>query len=155
MPSIQVRDVSKAYGSKRLFLDVNVEFGEGKRYGITGPNGAGKSTFLKILSGELEPDAGSVSRPARTSVLQQDQYAYERDRVLSVVLMGNKRLWAAMEEKEQLIALPNLTDQQGERLGELEGVIAEEDGYSAEADAGELLSGLGIPENEHEKTMRE
>jgi ATPase subunit of ABC transporter with duplicated ATPase domains len=136
-------------------VDVAVEFGEGKRYGITGPNGAGKSTFLKILAGELEPDAGSVSRPARTSVLKQDQYAHERDRVLSVVLMGNKRLWAAMEEKEQLIALPNLTDKQGERLGELEGVIAEEDGYSAEADAGELLSGLGIPEAEHEKAMRE
>jgi len=155
MPSIQVNDVSKAYGQKRLFQEVTVEFGEGRRYGLTGPNGAGKSTFLKIVSGDLEADSGHVNRPERTGVLKQDQFAYEKMLVLSVVLMGNKRLWAAMQEKEELLAKEELTNKQGELLGELEGVIAEEDGYSAESDAAELLSGLGIPESEHEKQMRE
>lgn len=155
MPSIQVNDVSKAYGKKRLFIEVTTEFSEGKRYGLTGPNGAGKSTFLKVVSGELEADTGHVKRPERTGVLKQDQFAYERMQVLSVVLMGNARLWAAMQEKEELLAKENLTDKQGELLGELEGVIAEEDGYQAESDASELLSGLGIPESEHEKQMRE
>ncbi|HWZ88318.1 MAG TPA: ATP-binding cassette domain-containing protein, partial [Polyangiaceae bacterium] len=155
MPSIQINDVSKAYGKKRLFQEVTVEFTEGKRYGLTGPNGAGKSTFLKIVSGELEPDSGHVHRPERTGVLKQDQFGFEKMIVLSVVLMGNQRLWAAMQEKEELLAKETLTDKQGELLGELEGVIAEEDGYSAESDAAELLSGLGIPESEHEKQMRE
>src|SRR6188768_2923919 len=155
MPSIHVNDVSKAYGKKRLFQEVSVEFSEGKRYGLTGPNGAGKSTFLKIVSGELEPDSGHVVRPERTGVLKQDQFGFEKMLVLSVVLMGNQRLWAAMQEKEELLAKETLTDKQGELLGELEGVIAEEDGYSAESDAAELLSGLGIPESEHEKQMRE
>ena len=155
MPSINVNDVSKAYGKKRLFQEVSVEFSEGKRYGLTGPNGAGKSTFLKIVSGELEPDSGHVSRPERTGVLKQDQFGFEKMIVLSVVLMGNHRLWGAMQEKEELLAKETLTDKQGELLGELEGVIAEEDGYSAESDAAELLAGLGIPESEHEKQMRE
>ena len=155
MPSINVNDVSKAYGKKRLFQEVSVEFSEGKRYGLTGPNGAGKSTFLKILSGELEPDSGHVHKPERTGVLKQDQFGFEKMIVLSVVLMGNQRLWAAMQEKEELLAKETLTDKQGELLGELEGVIAEEDGYSAESDAAELLAGLGIPESEHEKQMRE
>ena len=101
---------------------------------------------MKILSGELEPDTGSISRPRKTSVLKQDQFAFEELRVLDVVIMGNKPLWAAMQEKEQLLALPNLTDDQGNRLGELETTIAEEDGYTAESDAGELLEGLGIPD---------
>jgi ATPase subunit of ABC transporter with duplicated ATPase domains len=155
MPSIQINDVSKAYGKKRLFQEVTVEFSEGKRYGLTGPNGAGKSTFLKIVSGELESDSGHVHKPERTGVLKQDQFGYEKMIVLSVVLMGNQRLWAALQEKEELLAKETLTDKQGELLGELEGVIAEEDGYSAESDAAELLSGLGIPESEHEKQMRE
>jgi ATPase subunit of ABC transporter with duplicated ATPase domains len=155
MPSIQINDVSKAYGKKRLFQEVSVEFSEGKRYGLTGPNGAGKSTFLKIVSGELESDSGHVHKPERTGVLKQDQFGFEKMIVLSVVLMGNQRLWAAMQEKEELLAKETLTDKQGELLGELEGVIAEEDGYSAESDAAELLSGLGIPESEHEKQMRE
>ncbi|HEY0465971.1 MAG TPA: ATP-binding cassette domain-containing protein, partial [Polyangiaceae bacterium] len=155
MPSINVNDVSKAYGKKRLFQEVSVEFTEGKRYGLTGPNGAGKSTFLKIVSGELEPDSGHVHKPERTGVLKQDQFGFEKMIVLSVVLMGNHRLWAAMQEKEELLAKETLTDKQGELLGELEGVIAEEDGYSAESDAAELLAGLGIPESEHEKQMRE
>jgi ATPase subunit of ABC transporter with duplicated ATPase domains len=146
MPSIQVLNVSKHYGSKRLFEDVGVNFSDGKRYGLTGPNGAGKSTFMKILAGDLEPDAGSISRPEKTSVLRQDQFAFEDYRVLDAVIMGNKRLWDAMTEKETLLALADLTDEQGARLGELEGVIAEEDGYTAESEATTLLDGLGIPE---------
>ncbi len=155
MAAIEVFDVSKAYGEKRLFQEVAVSFSPGRRYGLTGPNGAGKSTFLKIIAGDLEPDSGNVRRPERTSVLKQDQFAFESWRALDVVIMGNARLWAALEEKELLLAKPNVTDAEGVRLGELEGTIAEEDGYSAEADAGELLSGLGIPESDHEKCMSE
>jgi ATPase subunit of ABC transporter with duplicated ATPase domains len=155
MAAIDVEDVSKAYGGKRLFLEVHTTFSAGRRYGLTGPNGAGKSTFLKILSGELEADTGQVRRPKRTSVLKQDQFAYESWRALDVVIMGNARLWEAMSEKHELLGKPKVTDAEGIRLGELEGVIAEEDGYTAESDAGELLSGLGIPEADHEKVMSE
>src|SRR3954462_9608519 len=112
MASIQVTGVTKAYGGKRLFEDVNVGFSEGRRYGLTGPNGAGKSTFMKILAGLLSPDTGVVGRPEKTSVLSQDQFAYEDRRVVDVVLMGNKRLWAVMEEKERLLALPTISDAQ-------------------------------------------
>jgi ATPase subunit of ABC transporter with duplicated ATPase domains len=156
MSNLQVSSVTKSYGAKKLFEDVTVNFTAGKRYGLTGPNGAGKSTFMKILAGDLEPDTGGqVSRPEKTSVLRQDQFAYEEFRVLDVVLRGSKKLWAAMQEKEQLLALPEITDDQGHRLGELEMFIGEEDGYSAEADAGALLAGLGIPTANHEGTMRE
>jgi ATPase subunit of ABC transporter with duplicated ATPase domains len=155
MSAIQVTSVTKAFAGKRLFDDVNVSFSPGRRYGLTGPNGAGKSTFMKILEGIVEPDNGTVSRPTKTSVLKQEQFAFEDQRVLDVVLMGNKPLWAAMHEKEGILALPELTDAQGERLGELEHVIAEEDGYTADADAGELLAGLGIPQPQHDKPMKE
>src|SRR6185369_17295219 len=106
MANLQVSSVTKSYGSKRLFEDVTVNFTAGKRYGLTGPNGAGKSTFMKILSGDLDPDTGTVARPAKTSVLRQDQFGYEDVRVLDVVVQGSKRLWAAMTEKEQILALP-------------------------------------------------
>jgi ATPase subunit of ABC transporter with duplicated ATPase domains len=155
MPSIEVQDVSKAYGSKRLFREVHVRFDGGRRYGLTGPNGAGKTTFLAIVAGELEADSGFVQRPKRTSVLAQDHYAFESWRALDVVIMGNARLWKALAEKQELTANAELSDADGERLGELECVIAEENGYSAEADAGELLGGLGIPESDHEKCMSE
>ena len=155
MSCIEVLDVSKAYGSKRLFQQVNVRFDAGRRYGLTGPNGAGKSTFLKIVSGELEADSGFVQRPKRTGVLRQDHYAFESWRALDVVMMGNARLWAALSEKQTLVSKVDLSDDDGVRLGELESVIAEENGYSAEADAGELLSGLGIAESDHEKPMSE
>ena len=155
MASIQVQEVTKVYGLKKLFIDVSVNFSSGRRYGITGPNGAGKSTFLKILSGELEPDTGSVHRPKRTGVLKQDHFAYESWRVLDVVISGNQSLWEALEEKQTLLAQATHSDAEGVRLGEIECVIAEENGYSAEADAGELLSGLGIPESDHEKCMSE
>src|SRR3954467_14226891 len=155
MAAIEVEDVSKSYGGKRLFLEVRTTFNAGRRYGLTGPNGAGKSTFLKIGSGELEADTGHVRRPQRTSVLKQDQFAFESWRAFDVVIMGNARLWAAMAEKHELLGKANVTDAEGIRLAELEGEIAEEDGYTAESDAGELLSGLGIPESDHEKVMSE
>jgi ATPase subunit of ABC transporter with duplicated ATPase domains len=155
MASIQVQEVSKRYGQKRLFTDVTVTFSSGRRYGMTGPNGAGKSTFLKILSGDLEADTGHVQRPQRTSVLKQDQFAFESWRAVDVVIMGNARLWGALQEKEELLAKRDLSNADGERLGELEGTIAEENGYTAQADASTLLSGLGISEEDHEKVMSE
>src|SRR5678815_3655626 len=155
MPTLQVTQVTKAYGQKRLFEDVDVAFSEHRRYGLTGPNGAGKSTFMKILAGELDPDTGTVSRPKKTSVLKQDQFAYEDVRVLDVVLQGNQTLWAVLQEKEGLLHKPELTDDDGHRLADLETVIAEEDGYTAESDAAALLSGLGVPEGDHTRLMRE
>ena len=129
MSNLQVSSVTKSYGAKKLFEDVSVNFTPGKRYGLTGPNGAGKSTFMKILAGDLQPDTGgSVSRPEKTSVLRQDQFGYEDVRVLDVVMRGAKKLWAAMAEKEALLALPEITDEQGSHLGELEMIIGEEDG---------------------------
>ena len=155
MANLQVSLVTKSYGSKKLFEDVTVNLTAGKRYGLTGPNGAGKSTFMKILAGDLEPDTGSVARPDKTSVLRQDQFGYEDVRVLDVVLRGAKRLWAAITEKEKILALPNISDEDGHRLGELECIIAEEDGYSAESDAATLLAGLGIPADGFDGPMRE
>src|SRR5438045_3049789 len=152
---IQVTNVTKAFAGKKLFESVSTTFPPGRRYGLTGPNGAGKTTFMKILSGDLEPDSGTISRPKRLSVLKQDQYAYEDKRVIDVVLMGNRILWDAMHEKEKLLAKHDLSNEEGARLGELEGVIAEEDGYSAEAEAATLLDGLGVFEEEHLRLMRE
>src|SRR5688572_29639901 len=108
MANLQVSSVTKSYGSKKLFEDVTVNFTAGKRYGLTGPNGAGKSTFMKILAGDLDPDSGNVARPEKTSVLRQDQFGFEEVRVLDVVLRGAKKLWSAMAEKEQILALPNI-----------------------------------------------
>jgi ATPase subunit of ABC transporter with duplicated ATPase domains len=152
---ISVQNVSKAFGPKKLFEDVNVAFPPGRRYGLTGPNGAGKSTFMKILTGDEDSDTGNVLRPKKMGILRQDQFAYEDNRVIDVVLMGNAELWAAMQEKEQLLAKGDaLTDEDGTKLGELEGVIAEEDGYTAESSAAELLDGLGIPQEAHEQPMK-
>src|SRR5689334_10808535 len=155
MANVQVSLVTKSYGSKKLCEDVTVNFTAGKRYGLTGPNGAGKSTFMKILAGDLDPDDGSVARPDKTSVLRQDQFGYEDVRVLDVVLRGAKRLWAATTAKAEILARHTISDEEGHRLGELECIIAEEDGYSAESDAATLLSGLGIPANGLDGPMRE
>ncbi len=151
---ISVQNVSKAYGPKKLFEDVDVAFAPGNRYGLTGPNGAGKTTFMKILSGDEEPDSGQIHKPKKLGILRQDHFRYEDNRVLDVVLMGNQLLWEAMSEKERLLAKPEINDADGHRLAELEGVIGEEDGYSAEADASELLMGLGIEEPWHDQPMR-
>jgi ATPase subunit of ABC transporter with duplicated ATPase domains len=143
---ITVSDLSMNFGAQMLFENVNVTFNAGERYGLTGPNGAGKSTFMKIVSGDIEPMSGHVSRPKRLGILRQDHTQFDEHRILDVVLMGNENLWRALSEKETLIAKgDDLSEAEGNRLGELEITIAEEDGYMAETEATELLIGLGIP----------
>src|SRR5512138_724404 len=151
---ISVQNVTKAYGPKKLFEDVDVSFAPGNRYGLTGPNGAGKTTFMKIIGGDEEADTGQILRPKKLGILRQDQFRYEDNRVLDVVLMGNEVLWDAMCEKEKLLAKPEISDEDGHRLAELEVAIGEEDGYAAEADAAELLQGLGIEQPWHDQPMR-
>ena len=152
---LSVSNVSMRYGAKVLFDEVSTSFMPGKRYGVTGPNGAGKSTFMKLLTGELEPQKGSVVRPRKLGVLSQDQFAFDRYRVIDAVIMGNRRLWAAMEEREAIYSKLEMTDEDGMKLGELEGIVGEEDGYNAESDAAILLQGLDIPDDEHERKMSE
>lgn len=155
---LNVFEVTQSYGTKVLFNNVTVSFTPGKRYALTGPNGAGKSTFMSFLCGDEEPQKGWVKRPKKTSVLRQDQYAYDDFRVLDTVMMGNKGLWAALQEKDALLARcdagEEFTDEMGMRLGELEGTLAEEDGYTAESEAATLLEGLGIDESLHEGKMK-
>src|SRR5438046_6931991 len=127
---ISVSGVSMRFGSKILFDDVTTTFSADRRYGLTGPNGAGKSTFMKLLTGEVEPQKGTVVRPRKLGVLRQDQFAFDAYRVLDTVIMGNQRLWAAMEERDRIYEKPEITNQDGMRLGELEGIVGEEDGYS-------------------------
>jgi ATPase subunit of ABC transporter with duplicated ATPase domains len=152
---ISVQDVSMRFGSKLLFEDVTTTFSKGRRYGLSGPNGSGKSTFMKLLTGESLPQKGTVVRPRKLGVLSQDQFAFDQFRVIDTVIMGNDRLWQALQAREILYAKPDLTDADGIRLGELEGIVGEEDGYSAESDAAVLLQGLDIPHAVHEKTMAE
>src|SRR5208283_1682622 len=123
---ISVSNVTMRYGSKLLFEDVSVTFTDGRRYGLTGPNGSGKSTFMKILSGELDAQKGAVVRPRKLGVLSQDQFAFDAHRVIDTVIMGNKPLWAAMEERDRIYEKSDLSDQDGMRLGELEGIIGDE-----------------------------
>jgi ATPase subunit of ABC transporter with duplicated ATPase domains len=146
--------VTKRFGPKILFENVSMQFDPGKRYGLTGANGAGKSTLLKMLEGNEETDTGSITIPGklRLGVLRQNHFEYEQERIIDTVIMGNKALWDTMQEKERLLA-GEVTDEIGIRLGELEGTIAEEDGYTAEGDAAELLVGLGIPADKHESKM--
>jgi ATPase subunit of ABC transporter with duplicated ATPase domains len=152
---ISVSNVTMRYGSKLLFEDVSVTFTSGRRYGLTGPNGAGKSTFMKVLTGEIDAQKGTVVRPRKIGVLKQNQYEFDAYRVIDTVIMGNKGLWAALEEREQIYAKPELTDEDGSRLGELEGIVGDEDGYEAEANAAILLQGLDIPDEVHERRMSE
>jgi ATPase subunit of ABC transporter with duplicated ATPase domains len=152
---ISVSNVTMRYGSKILFEDVSTAFTPGRRYGLTGPNGSGKSTFMKVLAGELEPQKGTVVRPRKLGVLRQDQFAFDAYRVIDTVIMGNKPLWAALEERDRIYAKAEMTDADGMRLGELEGTIGDEDGYTAESDAAVLLDGLDIAEPLHERKMGE
>jgi ATPase subunit of ABC transporter with duplicated ATPase domains len=146
--------LTKRFGPKILFENVSMQFDPGKRYGLTGANGAGKSTLLKMLSGLEDSDTGSITIPGnlRLGVLKQNHFEYDKERILDTVLMGNKALWDAMQEKEQLLA-GHVTDEIGVRLGELEGTIAEENGYAAESEAAELLVGLGILAEKHADAM--
>ncbi|HEX4914301.1 MAG TPA: ATP-binding cassette domain-containing protein [Vicinamibacterales bacterium] len=143
------------FGSKVLFDEVTTTFSVGRRYGLTGPNGAGKSTFMKLLTGEIQPQKGNVVRPKKLGVLRQDQFAFDQFRVTDTVIMGNKRLWSALEEREFLYAKGDMTDEDGMRLGELEGIVGEEDGYEAESNAAILLQGLDIPDELHSRKMSE
>ncbi len=154
---ISVNNISLRYGSQKLFEDVNLLFTPGHCYGVIGANGAGKSTFLKILSGDIEPNTGDVSIAANTrmSVLKQDHFEYDDCQVLQTVIMGNKRLYEIMVEKDAIYAKPDFTDDDGIRASELEAEFAEMDGWSAEAEASSLLQGLGIPTNLHERIVSE
>ena len=152
---LSVSNVSMRYGSKVLFDDVSVNFVPGRRYGLTGPNGAGKSTFMKLLTGDLDPQKGTVVRPRKFGVLRQDQFAFDAYRAIDTVIMGNKPLWAALEERDRIYEKPEMTDADGMRLGELEGIVGDEDGYTAESDAAILLQGLDIPEEIQERKMSE
>ena len=145
------------FGARILFDEVTCTFLTGRRYAISGPNGAGKSTLMKILSGEIEPAKGSVTRPKKLGVLRQDQFAFDAYRVIDTVVMGNAPLWAALQERETLYNKPHeeLTDEDGMRLGELEGIVGEEGGYTAESDAAVLLDGLGVDASLHERRMGE
>lgn len=152
---ISVSNVSMRFGAKVLFDEVSTGFTPGKRYGLSGPNGAGKSTFMKLLTGEIEPQKGTVVHPKKIGVLSQDQFAFDRNRAIDTVIMGNKRLWAATEERDKIYSKPEITDADGMRLGEIEGIVGEEDGYTAESDAAILLQGLDIPDELHERKMGE
>ncbi|MDD7795206.1 ABC-F family ATP-binding cassette domain-containing protein [Clostridium sp. 'White wine YQ'] len=154
---INVTNVSLRYGDKKLFEDVNIKFTPGNCYGVIGANGAGKSTFLKILSGEVQPNTGEISIPKdiRMSVLKQDHYQYDNYSVLETVIMGNERLYEIMKEKDEIYAKPDFTDEDGIKASELEGEFAELNGWEAESDASSLLQGLGVPTELHDKQVSE
>ena len=152
---ISTANLSIQFGAKPLFENISVTFGNSNRYGLIGANGCGKSTLMKILAGDLEPTAGNVSvEPnARIGQLSQDQFAYEDYRVLDAVIMGYARLWEVMQERDRLYSLPEMSDEEGMRVADLEVEFAEMDGYSAESRAGELLEGIGIPVEQHQGPM--
>lgn len=154
---IQVSNVSLRYGDRKLFDDVNIKFTPGNCYGLIGANGAGKSTFLKILSGEIEPNTGDViiTPGERLAVLKQNHFEYEEVEVLKTVIMGHTRLWKVSQEKDAIYMKENFTDEDGMRAAELEGEFAELNGWEAESDAAILLKGLGIGEDLHYKKMAE
>lgn len=154
---INATDIALSYGKRVIFKDVNIKFTAGNCYGLIGANGAGKSTFLKILSNQLDPDSGHISkgRGHRIAVLNQDQFAFDDHTVFNTVIMGHKRLYKVMSEREALYAKVDFTDEDGIRSAELEAKFGEMDGYEAEAEAGSLLSGLGIPEEMSQKKMKE
>ena len=154
---ISVGNLSLRYGKRVLFDEVNIKFTPGNCYGIIGANGAGKSTFLKILSGEIDATTGNVSiTPGeRMSVLKQNHFEFDEYEVLQTVLMGNKRLWEIMHEKDALYAKPDFNDADGEKVAELEGLFAEMQGWNAESDAANLLGELGVKEQYHTRLMSE
>src|SRR5579859_5621828 len=152
---ISVSNISMRFGAKILFEEVSTTFLSGRCYGLTGPNGSGKSTFMKLLTGEMDAQKGAVVRPKRLGVLRQDQFAFDAFRVVDTVIMGNLPLWNALAERDAIYAKPDMTNEDGMRLGELEGIVAENDGYTAESDAAVLLDGLDIPEHLHQRKMSE
>lgn len=154
---ISANNVTYRVGKKVLFEDVNIKFTEGNCYGLIGANGAGKSTFLKILSGQIEPSKGeiAITNGQRLSFLEQDHFKYDDCKVIEVVMMGNKRLYEIMKEKEAIYSKEDFTEEDGHRASELEAEFADMNGWEAESDAAQLLTGLGIEPDLHEKLMSE
>jgi len=154
---ISTENISLAYGKRVLFDEVNIKFTPGNCYGVIGANGAGKSTFLKILTGDVSPNSGSVHlEPGkRLSVLKQNHHEFDEHVVLDTVMMGHKNLWKIMKEKDAIYAKPDFSEEDGNKASELEMEFAEMDGWNAESDAATLLSGLEIKEDDHYKTMKD
>ena len=154
---LTVSNISLRFGKRILFEDVNLKFIPGNCYGVIGANGAGKSTFLKIISGDVDPTTGSISiSPGeRMSVLKQNHFEFDEFPVLQTVMMGNKKLWDIMQEKDAIYAKPDFSDADGEKAADLEAIFAEMNGWEAESDAGNVLSGLGIKPELHDKLMNE
>ena len=154
---ISVRDLKLAYGKRVLFEEVNLNFTKGNCYGVIGANGAGKSTFLKILSGEVEPNKGNVeiTPGERMAVLKQNQFEFDEESVLNTVMMGHSKLWAIAKERESIYALADFTEEDGIRAGELESEFGEMGGYTSESDAAMLLSELGVEEHFHAALMKD
>ncbi|MGI8315267.1 ABC-F family ATP-binding cassette domain-containing protein [Halobacillus mangrovi] len=154
---LTVNNVSLRFGDQKLFEDVNIKFTPGNCYGLIGANGAGKSTFLKILSGEIEPQTGDVSlkNDQRLAVLKQNHFEYDEYKVLETVIMGHTRLYEVMKEKDEIYMKGEFTEEDGMRAAELEGEFAEMNGWEADSDAARLLKGLGINENLHDKQMKD
>jgi ATPase subunit of ABC transporter with duplicated ATPase domains len=154
---ISASDISLSFGERVLFKNVNIKFTPGNCYGVIGANGSGKSTFLKILSGEIKADSGEIntSPGERIAVLQQDQFAYDENTVLDTVIMGHRKLYEIMAEKDSLYAKEDFSEEDGMRASELEGEFAEMGGWEAESEAAQLLSGLGIAEEFHTKKMKD
>ena len=154
---LTVSDVSLRFSDRKLFDDVNIKFTKGNTYGLIGANGAGKSTFLKILAGDIEPTTGNISLgpDERLSVLRQNHFDYEEERVIDIVIMGNEHLYNIMKEKDAIYMKPDFSDEDGVRAAELEGEFAELGGWEAESEASQLLQNLNIPENLHYQNMSE
>ncbi len=154
---ISTANITQQFGAKPLFENISVKFGEGNRYGLIGANGCGKSTFMKILSGELEQTSGTVSYDPneRIAKLNQDQFAYEEFTVIDTVIMGYKELWEVKKERDRIYGLPEMSEEEGMLVADLEVQFAEMDGYMADAKAGELLLAVGIPEEQHYGLMSE
>ncbi|MGN0922472.1 MAG: ABC-F family ATPase [Cellvibrio sp.] len=148
---ISTANITMQFGAKPLFENVSVKFNNGNRYGLIGANGCGKSTFMKILGGDLEPSAGQVmlEPDTRLGKLKQDQFAYENYSVIDTVIMGHEELWKVKEERDRIYSLPEMSEEDGMRVADLEVAFAEMDGYTAESRAGELLLGLDIPVEQH------
>lgn len=154
---LSTANITIQFGAKPLFENVSVKFSDGNRYGLIGANGCGKSTFMKILGGDLEPSGGNVMKDqhVRLGKLRQDQFAFEEIRVLDVVMMGHEEMWSAMTERDAIYADPQASEDDYMKAADLEAKFAEYDGYTAEARAGELLLGVGIPIEQHNGPMRE